>query len=135
MDITLSEKQQRHLQKLGVSLVYLFGSYSEGYAGPLSDLDIAVLYQDLSMLSSNNMGETYYSLYDFFTDLFPGKQVDIVFLQKANLELRFDVIQYGKILYQSSLEEKLSFEERTTLFYADFKPVLTEMNEAIIERA
>ena len=134
METELNTAQIEKLIKLNVGLVYLFGSYPEGKAGPLSDIDIAILFKGRSALNDREIGETYNQLYDLFTDIFRGKSIDIVFLQKANLELQFDVIQYGKMIYESVRGEKNDFEERTTLRYADFKPILKEFNETIIQR-
>lgn len=126
----LNQQQIKRLQKIGVNLVYLFGSYAEGKTSPLSDIDIGiVLSRDAFSL---NLSMIYNELYDIFTDVFPGKKVDIVFLQKASLELRFDVVSHGKILYAETIGGKLSFEEETMLFYADFKPLLNEFDKAIL---
>ena len=77
----------------------------------------------------------YTKLYRFFTDLFPGQRVDIVFLQRAGLELRFDAIAYGIVLFENSSDFRLEFEEKTTNLYLDFKPLLREFNQALIENA
>ena len=130
----LNPSQIKRVKTLSISIIYLFGSYAEGKDLPLSDIDIGVVFTDESALS-NGLGEIYNELYDIFTDIFTGKNIDIVFLQKAGLELRFDVITHGRILYESSRAERLKFEEKTMLLYADFKPLLKEFNEAILNRA
>lgn len=134
INMKLNISQIKRVKCLGISVIYLFGSYAEGKALPLSDIDIGVVFADESALS-NSLGEIYNELYDIFTDIFHGKNIDIVFLQKAGLELRFDVITHGKVLYESSSSERLRFEEKTMLLYADFKPLLKEFNEAILNRA
>lgn len=134
MNMKLNASQIKRVKDLGISVIYLFGSYAEGKDLPLSDIDIGVVFTDESALS-NSLGEIYNELYDIFTDIFTGKNIDIVFLQKAGLELRFDVISHGKALYESSSAERLRFEEKTTLLYADFKPLLKEFNETILNRA
>ncbi len=130
----LSESQMQILQRLGVSLVYQFGSSAEGKSSPLSDVDIGIVFTDKSSLNKD-FSQIYNQLYDIFTDVFPGRKIDIVFLQKSSLELRFDVIKHGKILFAASSADKFNFEERTMLFYADFKPLLNEFNEAIVNRS
>jgi predicted nucleotidyltransferase len=129
-----TQSQIKSFQQLGISLVYLFGSYAEGRSLPLSDIDIGIVFFDESSL---NKGRSliYNKLYDIFTDVFVGEEVDIVFLQKATLELRFDVIKHGRILYAASIADKLDFEEKTMLFYADFKPLLVEFNQSILNRS
>lgn len=129
----LTQSQIQSLQKLGVKLVYLFGSYAEGKSLTLSDIDIGIIFADRS-LSNKDFSQVYNQLYDIFTDVFPGREIDIVFLQKATLELRFDVIRHGKILYAASPTDRFNFEEKTMLFYADFKPLLTEFNQVVLNR-
>ena|SRR3989338_36378 len=132
--IFINKSQIKRLKDSGVSLVYIFGSYAEGKSLPLSDVDIGFVFTDTIKLKEN-IGEIYSALYDIITDVFPGKDIDIVFLQRASLELRFDVISHGKLLYESTREERLDFEEKTALFYADFKPILNEINQVILDRA
>lgn len=130
----LNELHKKKLQKLNVKLVYLFGSHAEGRSLPLSDIDIGVVIAKESLFNTAT-GTTYNQLYDIFTDVYPGKKVDIIFLHKASLELRFDVISHGKILYAVSKKDQFDFEEKTILFYADFKPILEEFNQEILSRS
>ena len=85
------------LSRLDVQLVYLFGSFAEGTVHALSDLDIGIV-------SGKKLGDRtsdlYNQMYDIFTDVFPGHSIDIVFLERAGLELRYDVIRHGRILYE-----------------------------------
>ena len=133
MNPVLTKKQVLRLKKVHVSLVYLFGSYAESRSGPLSDVDIGIVFYS-DFLLPKDCRRIYNELYDVFTDVFPGKSVDIVFLQKAGLELCFDVITHGSILYEYSRDERFNFEEKITLLYADFKPILNEFNKAVLER-
>lgn len=133
MDFQLTSGQQRRLGMLGVGLVYLFGSYAEKRQQPLSDIDIGVVFLDEAKPQRNTSG-IYNQLYDLFTDVFPGKSIDIVSLVTAGLEIRFDAIAHGQVIYEHSREARFQFEERTTLLYADFKPLLDEFNHAVLER-
>lgn len=129
----LNVSQIQNLQKLKVKLVYLFGSHAEGKSLSLSDIDIGVVFAKESLFNITP-GTCYNQLYNIFTDVYPGKKVDIVFLHKASLELRFDVVNHGKILYAATKADRFDFEEKTMLFYADFKPILEEFNQAILNR-
>ena len=124
------------LRDLGVAVVYLFGSQAEGIAGPMSDIDIGVLYSDSNHLNRNR-GELYQALYDIFTDVFDMrgfKDIDIVMLDRAPLELRFDVITHGKVIFETDHEFRRDFEERTAALYRDFKPLREESNRAVLQR-
>jgi uncharacterized protein len=126
----------KKLQDLGVGLVYLFGSYAEEVAGPGSDVDVAVVMND-PRIAQGSTGELYNTLFDIFSDVFDlsdFKTIDIVFLDKAPLELSFDVITHGAILYETSSDARLDFEERIEARYRDFYPILQEFNRAILER-
>ncbi|OGG10788.1 hypothetical protein A3J20_02500 [Candidatus Gottesmanbacteria bacterium RIFCSPLOWO2_02_FULL_42_29] len=129
----LNKNQINRVKKAGVSLVYLFGSQVEKKQSAFSDIDIGVVFDNTEILKES-LNSVYNGLYDIFTDLYPGKQVDIVFLQKAPLELRFDVIRHGKTIYTSSIDDQLNFEEKTILSYADFKPILEKFNRAVLNR-
>lgn len=131
---SFNDAQIKMLEEINVCVVYLFGSYAEGKLSPISDIDIGVLFDPVSR-AYGETGKAYHQLYDIFTDAFRDRHIDIVFLQKAPLELRFDVITHGKILYESSRGQRQSFEEKTALFYADFKPILNEYNRVILNRA
>lgn len=130
--LKLSESQKQQLRELGVRLVYLFGSHAEGMEMPHSDVDIGIVLQ--RMPREDTIGTTYQVLYDLFTDAVPGKKVDIVFLQKAGLELCFDVVNHGRLAFESRPGDHLDFEEHITIMYADFRPLLNEMNQGLLQR-
>lgn len=124
------------LKALKVALVYLFGSQAEGVAGPSSDIDIGVVFSDPALVRGNTT-EVYGKLYDIFSDFFDMsnfRNMDIVFLERAPLELRFDVISHGLALFEMSRDFRLDFEERTAALYRDFRPILNEFNRAVLER-
>jgi predicted nucleotidyltransferase len=129
----LDPKIKEKLQELGVSLVYIFGSSAENLDRSDSDVDIGVVFKKMPPEGAQT-SRVYNRLYDVFTGLFPGKKVDIVFLERANLELRFDAISHGKIIFETSPEARFNFEEKNSILYADFRPYLNEFNRAILDR-
>ena len=133
MNCPLTKKQIEHLQRSHVNLVYLFGSLAEGKNQPLSDVDIGVVFFS-KFIHRNNFNKVYNELYDIFTNVYPDESIDIVFLQKAGLELCFDAITNGQILYEFSKDERFQFEEKTNIFFADFNPLLREFDKAIMNR-
>jgi len=52
----------------------------------------------------------------------------------AGLELCFDAISHGRLLFASSSDARYAFEEKVLILYADFRPILEEFNAAVIER-
>ena len=124
------------LKRLGVEAVYLFGSQAEGVAGETSDIDVGILLKT-SIPKSESITPLYNSLFDMLSDSFDMshfRTMDIVFLDRAPLELCFDVIQHGIVLYESSPTVRMDFEERIVALYRDFQPILRQFNEAVLEK-
>ena len=132
-EITIDDSATERLKSLGVSLLYVFGSVAEGTAHDLSDLDIGVVLENRGGHQTDSF-VLYNDLYDILTDAFPLSEIDIVFLQAAGLEVCFDAITHGYVLYASSADARYSFEEKTAILYADFKPLLESFNDAVLER-
>lgn len=124
------------LKELNVGLVYLFGSEADGTAGPLSDVDIGVVFTDPKIARGNTL-EIYNELYNILTDHFDMsnfRNMDIVFLERASLELNFDVIAHGIPLFEISQDFRMNFEERIATLYRDFLPILKANNDAVLAK-
>jgi predicted nucleotidyltransferase len=135
-DIQKMNLPKDKLKALNIAVVYLFGSYAEGIAGKASDIDIGVVFPNSEGIVKNS-GEIYQQLYDIFTDVFnvsESKIIDIVFMNRVGLELRFDIISHGKVLYESSSNFRMEYEERISALYRDFKPIQNEMDRTILSR-
>lgn len=127
---------KQELQRLGVDAVYLFGSQAEGVAGEASDIDVGILLKT-PIPKSESVSLVYNALFSIFSDSFDMsnfRTIDIVFLNRAPLELCFDVIQHGIVLYESSPTVRMEFEERVAALYRDFQPLLQQFNEAVLEK-
>lgn len=124
------------LKSLNVGLVYLFGSEAEGTAGPLSDVDIGIVFTD-PKIARGNITEIYNKLYNILTDYFDMRNfrnMDIVFLERASTELNFDVISHGVPLFEITQDFRTNFEERIAALYRDFMPILKANNEAVLAK-
>lgn len=124
------------LIKMGIGLIYLFGSRAEGVAGPGSDIDVGIVCIEPKM-ARGNITETYNALYDILCAVFDMsnfRTIDIVFLQRAPLELQFDAVSHGRVLFEILPDFRLDFEERISALYRDFKPILAENNKAVLQR-
>lgn len=128
----MDTKLNQEFKDLGVDVIYLFGSRIESLEQPDSDLDIAVLMN--RQASQANILNLHTKLYDIFAQVFPDNNLDIVLLHRAPLELRFDVISHGRVYFETNPQIRLDFEERTAREYADFKPILRSMDQAILNR-
>ncbi len=130
---TIPNNIKSRFESLGVLAVYLFGSSAENTASSLSDIDIGIVFEDESVIEGNT-NTVYNKIYDIITDVFPEKTIDIVFLQLAGLEIAMDALQHGTVLFESSRDKRLDYEEKVMVLYADFKPILSMFDRAIIER-
>lgn len=130
---SLNQSHINHLKKLNVSIVYLFGSYAEKKNHSLSDIDIGIVFND-KLNTYQDMSNIYNELYDIFTDVFKKENIDIVFLQRTGLELKFDVITNGEVIFEEASDKRFAYEEKIALLYADFKPVLEEFDNTILNR-
>jgi uncharacterized protein len=120
------------LRKLGVSIVYLFGSKSRGKDSSMSDVDIGVVVQ-ISVLSQDTRS-TYQSLYEIFSEIYSSLKLDIVLLQKAPLTIQYSAISEGKILFQEDPSFTVSYENQVINQYLDFRPILDYFDSITVKR-
>ncbi|MBI4367006.1 MAG: nucleotidyltransferase domain-containing protein [Deltaproteobacteria bacterium] len=134
LPLQFTSEDQVRLRALGIDVLYLFGSHAEGVATASSDVDVGVVAADAKGLSQGT-NALYLELYKLLSRYVPNSdRLDIVFLQRAPLELRFDVVKHGIPIFSSSDDARLQFEERTTIAYCDFRPLLRQFDRAILEK-
>lgn len=110
--------------------VYLFGSRASDSAGPLSDIDIAVLLRE--GLEKGIYSEKEIDYFSKANDILHTDEVSLVLLNKAPLTIKYGVITDAKILFSRDEEARLSFEERVIDEYMDFRPVLEEYDREFL---
>lgn len=134
MEMILPQTTKTQLKQLGVMALYLFGSRAQNIASPQSDYDFAILL-DQALLSADHL-QLYNALYDILSPFCPrtleNDVIDIVFLDQAGLEMRMHVVRYGQVLFDADPKQRLAFEEKTVLEYADFKPLLNIFDQAVL---
>ncbi|MBI3459195.1 nucleotidyltransferase domain-containing protein [Candidatus Azambacteria bacterium] len=136
LNIQKNEISRERLMDLQIGLVYLFGSQAEGVAGPGSDIDIGIVFNNPEIVKGNTT-DIYQTLYDIFSsafDLGDFRTIDIIFLERTSLELQVDAIIHGKVLFEISPDFRLNFEERTLALFRDFKVILNQFNQTVLER-
>lgn len=110
--------------------VYLFGSRSEGTARPDSDYDLAVLYRPGQ--EPEGIAEARISLQQQFEELF-NRDVDVVFLHLADIEMRYKIITRGTVVYCADEEAGTDFVDMVFRDYLDFKPFLAQFRREVAE--
>lgn len=137
MDATLAEHLpalQDYLRARGdVLLAYLYGSYARGTAGPLSDVDVAVLLE-----GEPDTRERFLARLDVtgaVMEVLERDDVDVAVLNEAPLALAFRVIHDGVLLHARSPALRRDYTARITIEYLDFQPCLALWERAVFERA
>ena len=132
-EVRFNEKQKQAFEKLGVSLVYVFGSQIDGTQNKLSDIDVGVVFDKKN---EKRNGDTYTKLFDIFTDVFSEyKKVDLVFLQETSLMLQSRVVFGGKLIYQGQDElAEVNYKEFVMKRHADTQYFRDMRQKAILER-
>jgi len=123
---------KKELTKLGILIVYLFGSMAIGGGSQLSDVDIGVVCKD--PMQDKDTRFLYNRLYELFSDLYPHSRLDIVFLQTAPLALQFFAIKDGKVVFEEDPRYTADYENRVIQQYLDFRSVLDFFDRIAAER-
>lgn len=121
MRIKFSKKHTNQFKKLGIEVIYLFGSHAQKLNTPLSDVDIGVVFSKPEKYRDNTL-DIYCKLYEIFTEVLPKDylrhrfkirehEFDIVFLQFAPISLQFNAIKNSKVLYERDKEKRFQYEE------------------------
>ncbi len=105
-----------------VLFAYLFGSVAADQATLLSDIDLAVYLHPAFQEPSTGFGYQSKLITELSTIL--ETKTDVVILNKANLALKFQVINKGILIYGCDDQARRNFHEITVREYLDFKPFL-----------
>lgn len=115
-----------------VVALYLFGSRATGSAGPLSDIDIAIL------LNEGLGKDTYWDKMTFYWDkaneILHSDEVSFVLLNTAPLTIQYGVITESKVMYSRDEDTRFFFEEKIIDKYMDFRPVLDEYDKEFLKQ-
>ena len=107
--------------KSEIILAYLFGSHAKGRLRPTSDVDIAILAIDKKINPSIDYYKLRFALEDALSKLLE-RDVDVIPLNNAPLFLQYQVLKYGKIIFERSQRERVLFEVNLRKYYFDMKP-------------
>jgi predicted nucleotidyltransferase len=114
-----------------VLAAYVFGSVARGTAGPLSDIDVALLVSgaDRQAVCDRTM--------DALSRRLGPSRVEVVSLADAPLPLRYRVVRDGRLVMCIDARRLERFVVETILHYLDFKPLrdraFRHMRDAILQ--
>jgi len=111
--------------------MYVFGSINSCRSTPLSDIDIAILFD-------NSIDEKQMDLYENkilndLSDFFNTEEIDLIVLNKAPLSIQYGVIKSKSNMYYKDLVKIADYENNIVLKYIDFKKYRDELNDAFIK--
>ena len=110
-----------------IVLAYLFGSQARGRIGPTSNYDVAFLVDGAVTHDER------YRWAHKLSQLLRGRPVDLVILNTAPVELRYNVIAEGRRVYEQDVAARVEFEANTLSLYGDMLPMLRQQREAILK--
>ena len=116
MELTTSQREsiKKACEKHQVVLAYLFGSAARGTLGPLSDIDIAIVFEkkpaDLKRYSA--VRSALQALFDRDIDLVDVTDVD-------NPLLKHRIVAGGHLLHSADQLTRLNFERRARQEHED----------------
>ncbi len=128
----MKKKIKDEIRKLGVSIIYLFGSRAIGRGSTLSDVDIGVVLKNPPIDADTRA--LYNKLYGLLSDQYPESKLDLVFLQTAPLALQFFAVKDGKLLFDEDSRYTADYEKRVIQEYLDFRSVLDLFDGVTAER-
>ncbi|MGI8845354.1 MAG: type VII toxin-antitoxin system MntA family adenylyltransferase antitoxin [Thermoleophilaceae bacterium] len=113
------------LDRAPVVAAYLFGSQASGAAGPLSDVDVAVVTASPAPASPGvaPRGELRAQLRATAAGALGTEEVDLVLLDGAPPLLCHRVLRGGVLLLDRNPRERVRFETRALLDYLDTAPL------------
>ncbi|MCX7681170.1 MAG: nucleotidyltransferase domain-containing protein [Anaerolineae bacterium] len=122
IDLNKREELARIFVRHGVVLAYLFGSQAEGKAGPLSDVDIAVLLGP--QVPEERWTQVQIDLVNDLISLFHRADVDVAILNRATPLFAYQVVRFGQVLYEdAATRPAVDFAAYAVRRYADTAPL------------
>lgn len=122
MDVAAYQPQLNAIfQRRGVVLAYLFGSQARQEAGPLSDVDVAVLFG--ADVPRERWSDGQIDLMGDLGALFQRNDVDVVVLNRATPLLAHRVVYDGAAIYEPEPLTRVRFEVKTLRRYVDTAPL------------
>jgi hypothetical protein len=100
-----------------IAFAYLFGSVARGRSGPLSDVDVAVYFHPAG--DSRSRFDRRIKLMSKLGKALSRDDVDVVPLQDAPLDLAFEILAYGKLIFSKDNGQKADFIFETLRRYHD----------------
>ncbi len=106
-----------------IASAYLFGSAVSGKAGPMSDVDIAVLLKENAPKGRDLIHSEDYLAYRIAKAL-DVREVDLIDLNGQGLVFQHQVIKTGRLIYDVDPSSRIAFTMHVISRFCDFEPTL-----------
>jgi len=134
-EVEIMEQDKRLLEFIRgqeyIKLAYLFGSVAKGKEGKLSDVDIAIFFDE--SLSKKEIFNLQLKLMSELTSILKTDKIDLIVMNNAPLLLKYNIIKHGKIL-KDEIETKVMVESRILSDYLDMKYYIDRHTNLAIKR-
>lgn len=122
---------QEALKKYAPDLVsaYLFGSSAQGNMKPLSDIDIALLFDktvEYKFIETNILIDA--------MRILGTEEIDLVVLNEAPLHLRYSILRNKRIIFCSDHIKRVNFETDSIMEYLDFRHIRQLYNREFLRK-
>jgi predicted nucleotidyltransferase len=104
-----------------VLFAYLFGSQATGNVTPMSDVDIAVYFDD--DLGSTEQFNLQLHLIGVCCQVLQRNDVELAVLNDEDIVLRYEVLNTGKLIFCRNEEARIEFFVRSIREYFDTEPL------------
>jgi predicted nucleotidyltransferase len=132
VDATTISRLTDALDRPEVLAAYLFGSQARGTAGPLSDIDVAILHTDT--LGPSRRLDLRLELISRAATALATAEVDVVLLNGAPALLRDRALRDGLVLIDRDPALTASFRQDTAREYAAGEPDRDELSRRLRRR-
>lgn len=82
-------------EKYKINLMILFGSYGTEKFNNKSDIDLAVICEDIKLLNKKKL-----AILNVLSSLFGNREIDLIVLNYSDALLKFNVAADGKLIYE-----------------------------------
>lgn len=129
LDAAALDRLRDALDQPGVDAAYLIGSRARGTAGPLSDVDLAILHSP--NLDSSSRLELRLQLMADAGAALGTTEVDVVLLNEAPPLVRHRALSEGVLLVDKVPSARVAFYVRTLNEYVDTEPLRRLMSDRL----
>lgn len=108
-------------------VVYVFGSFARNQERAKSDIDLAFLVDQARYRTDAFEATAPVHMVAGKMGMKLDRLVDVTILNSASLEIAYEIITTGHLLFESDLELRLQYEIKIKGMYFDFQPFLSEL--------